>query len=103
MFDRRQIKTRLGRYYDGELPPAERFLVESHLHGRLLCSQELEDVREVSSAFQRTIVTPPVPEVLAPRISAQARACGSHFPGIKPVAVLEGLVAFKRCAALALS
>ena len=74
MFDCRQIKSRLGRYHDGELPPAERLLVESHLQGCRLCSQELEDIREVSSAFQRTLVTPKVPVALALRISAQARA-----------------------------
>jgi len=74
MFDCRQIKRRLGRYHDGELPPAERVLVERHLQNCRLCSQELEEIREVSGAFQRVVVIPPVPLALTQRIMAQARA-----------------------------
>ena len=74
MFDCRQIKRRLGRYHDGELPPAERVLVERHLQGCQLCSQELEGIREVSRAFQRGLVIPPVPPALTHRIMAQAHA-----------------------------
>ena len=74
MFDCRQIKTRLGRYHDGELPPAESLLVESHLQGCRLCSQQLEAIRQFSTAFQRALVTPPVPVALAHGIMAQAHA-----------------------------
>jgi anti-sigma factor RsiW len=74
VFDCRQIKTRLGRYHDGELPHAERLLVESHLQGCRLCSQELEEIRQFSTAFQRALVTPTVPVAMAHRIMAQARA-----------------------------
>ncbi len=74
MFDCRQTKTRLGRYHDGELPPAERLLVESHLQGCSLCSKELEEIRQFSTAFQGALVTPTVPVALAHRIMAQVHA-----------------------------
>lgn len=74
MFDCRETKTRLGRYFDGELPPAERLLVESHLQDCRLCSLELEEIRQFSMAFQGAIVTPEPPSAMAQRIMAQARA-----------------------------
>jgi len=94
MFDCRQIKRRLGRYHDGELPPAERVLVERHLQNCRLCSQELEEIREVSGAFQRVLVIPPVPRALTQRILAQARARRRHFPSSGSGPVLERLVVF---------
>ncbi len=74
MFDCRQINNRLGRYHDGELPLAERLLVESHLQGCRLCSQQLDEIRDVSRIFQQALVIPPVPGALAHRIMAQAHA-----------------------------
>ena len=69
----RQIKNRLGRYYDGELPLTECLLVKRHLQDCRLCSRELEEIRKLSMSFQRALVIPPVPEALAHRIMAQAR------------------------------
>jgi len=73
VFDCRQIKGRLGRYHDGELPPAERPLVEGHLQGCRRCSEELKEIREISSAFQDTLAALPVPEGLVQGIMARAR------------------------------
>jgi anti-sigma factor RsiW len=69
----RTIKNRLGRYHDGELPPAERALVERHLQNCRTCSEELVEIRRVSEAFQQVLAAPPVPEGLVQNLMARAR------------------------------
>ncbi len=104
MFDCSQIKTRLGRYHDGELPPAERLLVESHLPGCRLCSQQLEEIRQFSTAFQRALVTPTVPVALAHRIMAQARVqAAANSSAWDPLGFWRGWSFSMRFAAVAVS
>jgi anti-sigma factor RsiW len=73
MPDCRAIQNRLGRYFDGELPPAERHLVEDHLRQCRRCSADLQEIRGISSAFRESAPTPPIPENLSLRIMENAR------------------------------
>jgi anti-sigma factor RsiW len=73
MPDCRAIKSKLGRYFDGELPPIERRSVEDHLKSCSRCRVELQEIREVADAFQEGISAPPVPSDLPQRIMEKAR------------------------------
>jgi anti-sigma factor RsiW len=68
------IKAGLGRYFDGELPPRERRLVEDHLKQCSRCSAELQELREIAGVFHQVMPTPPVPSDLTQRIMGTARA-----------------------------
>jgi anti-sigma factor RsiW len=48
-------------YHDGELPPAQRAAVESHIAGCEPCSSFLDDLREIS----RRVQSAPLPEVVS--------------------------------------
>ena len=73
MPDCRAINKKLGRYFDGELPPIERRSVDDHLERCSRCRTELQGIREVVDAFQEGISVPPVPSDLAQRIMGKAR------------------------------
>jgi len=104
VFGCRQIKNRLGRYHDGELPPDERLLVERHLQDCRLCGQELEEIRKLSMSFQRALVIPPVPEDLVPRILAQAGAqAGAPFSALDVFRLWRGWSLSMRLAAMAVA
>ena len=79
----RAIKSRLGRYHDGELPPDERPLVESHLEVCRTCGEELAEIRRYSEALQQAIAVPPVPEGMVQRIMTRAhmQTGGERVPG----------------------
>jgi anti-sigma factor RsiW len=46
-----EFESRLSAYYDGELSPAERLSVESHLNGCGDCREALASMRETSALF----------------------------------------------------
>lgn len=72
---------RLGRYFDGELLPAECHLVEEHLSQCRRCRAALQGIREISGMFSDGIRTPPVPSGLPQRIMENAR---KQVPGAPP-------------------
>jgi anti-sigma factor RsiW len=72
MSDCRAIQNRLGRYFDGELSPVERRMVEDHLKQCSRCSVDLQEIREIAGVFQKGIA-PPVPLDLTQRIMEKAR------------------------------
>ena len=74
MPDCRKTKNRLGRYFDEELPPSERRLVEEHLKQCRQCSEELQEMRAIAGELQEGMPVPPVPSGLSRRIMAEARA-----------------------------
>jgi anti-sigma factor RsiW len=80
MPDCRKMKSRLGRYCDGELPPIERRLVEDHLKRCRQCGEELQAIRAIAGAFQEGMWVPPVPSALNQRIMAKARVQVSNAP-----------------------
>jgi anti-sigma factor RsiW len=69
----RPIKSRLGRYHDGELPPDKRLLVERHLEMCRACGEELAEIRRYTEAFQQALTLPPVPEGMVQRIMIRAQ------------------------------
>lgn len=73
MLDCRAIQNRLGRYFDGELSPVERRLVENHLKQCTQCSADLQEIREIAGVFQEGIPALPVPSDLTQRIMEKAR------------------------------
>lgn len=70
----REIKDRLGRYLDGELPPVERRLVENHLRKCSRCSSELQELRAIAGLFQESMHTPAVPPGLTQMVMKRAHA-----------------------------
>jgi len=52
-------RVRLDAYHDGELPPAERSIVEAHVRNCPSCAAELDTMRKMSAAFAAT--SPPKP------------------------------------------
>jgi anti-sigma factor RsiW len=74
MPDCRAIKKKLGRYFDGELPPIEHQSVEDHLKRCSRCAVELQEIHEVAGAFQEGMSALPAPSDLAQRIVEKARA-----------------------------
>ena len=66
-------RVRLDAYYDGELPPAERSIVEAHLHDCPSCAAELAAIRSVSGAFAATTPWEPSHEQLL-QLAASVRA-----------------------------
>jgi len=81
MRDCRATQNRLGRYFDGELSPVERTLVEDHLKQCSRCSADLQEIHEVAGVFHEGIA-PPVPSDLTQRIMEKAREqVDSALPG----------------------
>jgi anti-sigma factor RsiW len=74
MLDCRRMKKLLGRYFDDELSPDERLLLEAHLKQCSRCRTELQAIGEIAGAFRKNITIPPVPPHLAQRIMEKARA-----------------------------
>ena len=68
------VKSRLGRYYDGELSPVECRRIEDHLKQCNRCSADLQEIREMAAVFQEGMPAPPVPSDLTQRIMEKARA-----------------------------
>jgi anti-sigma factor RsiW len=68
------IQNCLGRYFDGELSPVERRMVEDHLKECGQCNQNLQEIRVIAGAFQKGMPVPPVPSTLNLKIMAKARA-----------------------------
>jgi anti-sigma factor RsiW len=64
-----RVKSRLGRYLDGELPPRERLVVEQHVGKCLPCLRELTELSGIESLVQR-LKPPPAPAGLTQRILA---------------------------------
>jgi anti-sigma factor RsiW len=73
MSDCHAIQDLLGRYFDGELPPGERHLIEEHLKQCGRCRQSLQEIRAIAGAFQEGMTVPPVPSALTRKIMAKAR------------------------------
>jgi anti-sigma factor RsiW len=81
MSDCRAIQNCLGRYFDGELSPVERRLVEDHLKQCNRCRADLQEIREIAGVFQEGIA-PPVPSDLTQRIMGKARSLANGaLPG----------------------
>ena len=57
-------RVRLNAYHDGELPPAERSIVEAHLRDCPSCAAELAAIRRVSGTFASTAPREPSHEQL---------------------------------------
>jgi anti-sigma factor RsiW len=70
----RVIQNRLGRYFDGELSPVERHMIEDHLKQCGQCSQNLQEIHAIAKAFRTGMSVPPVPSTLNPKMMAKARA-----------------------------
>jgi anti-sigma factor RsiW len=68
----KRIKTRLGRYHDGELPADERRLIERHLEVCRTCCEELAEIARYSDALEQALTVPPVPEGIVQRIMTRA-------------------------------
>jgi anti-sigma factor RsiW len=75
----RVIEKRLGRYLDGELPPEDRRVVDSHLVTCTRCGEELAEIRRLSGYFQEAFAVPPAPEGMVQRIMARAEIDGSRM------------------------
>jgi anti-sigma factor RsiW len=69
----RAIKNRLGRYFDEELSPVERRLIDDHLKQCSRCSADLQEIREIAGIFHEGATAPPVPPGLTQRIMRKAR------------------------------
>ena len=67
------IKNRLGRYFDGELSPAECRLVEDHIKRCSRCSQDLQEIREIAGVFKEGVPALPTPSDLTRKIMERAR------------------------------
>lgn len=65
--------TRLGRYLDGELPPAEKSAIAEHLAQCGLCAGRLQELRGIDILL-RSAAPPLVPSRLAQGILQRARA-----------------------------
>jgi anti-sigma factor RsiW len=70
----RAIQKLLGRYFDGELSPFERRMVEDHLRQCSQCRQSLQEIHAIAGAFQKAMPVPPVPSALNQKIMAETRA-----------------------------
>ena len=66
-------RVRLDAYHDGELPPAERSIVEAHLRDCSSCAADLAAIRKVSGAFADTSPREPSHEQLL-QLAASVRA-----------------------------
>jgi anti-sigma factor RsiW len=66
------LKTRLGRFLDGELSPPELAEIEAHIRGCPSCQQELQALHALSASLDALIV-PPVPAGIAPGTMAHIR------------------------------
>jgi anti-sigma factor RsiW len=66
-------RVRLDAYHDGELPPAERLIVEAHLRDCRSCAAELATIRRLSGAFAATSPREPSHEQLL-QLAASVRA-----------------------------
>jgi anti-sigma factor RsiW len=73
MPDCRTISILLGRFFDRELSDSKRRSVEDHLKQCSRCSAELQQIREIASAFREAMSAPQVPSDITQRIMAKAR------------------------------
>ena len=72
MIDCRAVKTKLGRFVDGELAPVEQGAVQSHIRECAGCRHELNALQTLSTTLDRLTV-PPVPEGLAAGVMSRIR------------------------------
>lgn len=72
MIDCRGVKTKLGRFVDGELLPVEQVSVQAHIRECPYCRDELNALQALSTFLDRLSV-PPVPERLAGGIMSLVR------------------------------
>jgi anti-sigma factor RsiW len=68
------IKSCIGRYFDGELSPLERHLVEDHLKQCSLCREDLLEIGKIAGVIQKGIMIPAVPSGLSQKIMQRAAA-----------------------------
>ena len=68
----RVVKTRLGRFLDGELSPRESAVMQAHIQGCAGCQQELRALQTLSASLDALIV-PPLPGDLADGVMARVR------------------------------
>ena len=72
MIDCRLVKTRLGRFVDGELPPQESAAIEAHIQGCPGCQLELRALQALSASLD-ALAVPPVPAGTVAVIMANVR------------------------------
>ena len=72
MSDCRDIRAKLGRFADGELPLADQEPVRKHIQECSGCRNELNAIQELAATLNRTVV-PPVPEGLTTAVMSRVR------------------------------
>ena len=70
--DCREVKAKLGRFVDCELPPADQACVRDHIRECSGCRKELNALQTLSTTLGRLVV-PPVPEGLTPAVMSWVR------------------------------
>lgn len=70
MSDCRAVQTKLGRFTDGELAPADQVSVRNHIQECSGCRNELAALQALSTTLGRLVV-PPVPEGLTTAVMSQ--------------------------------